>query len=118
MAEIDDIISRLRGYATGGRGIPTDTDLPNTGRYGGYSGGEKWMPRAPGNITSPSGKLGGTYTPSGNMPVPPRVSLLAVVGYGAGVPPASLIGMLRNVPRDLPWKTAMWGPIVNMASRK
>src|SRR5258706_11604353 len=110
MAEIDDIISRLRGYATGGRGFPTDTDLPNTGRYGGFPGWEKWMPRAPGNSPSPSGRLGGTYTPSGNMP--------AVGGSGVGGPPASLSGMLGNVPRGLPWNSAMLGPIVDMATRK
>src|SRR6266436_5348049 len=118
MAEIDDIISRLRGYATGGRGIPTDTDLPNTGRYGGYSGWEKWMPRAPGNSTSPSGKLGGTYTPSGNMPVPPSGSVPAVGGSGVGGPPASLSGALGGAARGLPWNSAMLGPIVDMATRK
>ena len=110
MAEIDDIISRLRGYATGGRGVPTDTDLPNTGRYGGYPGWERLMPRAPGNSPSPSGRLGGTYTPSGNMP--------AVGGSGVGGPPASLSGMLGNAARGTPWNSVMLGPIADIASRK
>src|SRR5882672_11924885 len=105
MPEMDDVLSRLtnnpsfldwlRGNASGrgvpswGRGQPTRPDT-NAGREGGYPGWEPGMPRAPGNSPSQmQTRFGGTYSPSGTMPVPANGGLAS---------PQDILG--REIPID------------------
>ncbi len=125
MAGVDDTISNLTdnqsfinwlrgGGASGGRGVPTYTDLPNTGRYGGYQGWEPGMPRAPGNSPSPGGKLGGTYTPSGAMP---SSSAGATPSAGIGGTPANPSwGAITRSFRGSPFLTAGPPPVTGTVS--
>src|SRR5882672_1150955 len=103
MAGMDDVLSRLTdnpsfldwlsGKASG-RGVPS-WDPTTAGRSGGFPGREPGMPRAPGNSPSQmQTRFGGTYAPSGNMPVPPSGNVPVVGGSGVGGPPASLSGAL------------------------
>src|SRR5258706_117578 len=150
MAGMDEALARLtnnpsfldwlRGNAEK-RGVPSWKDT-TAGRSGGFPGRELGMPLAPGNSPS-AGRLGGTYTPSGNMPVaPPSMSpsaesqalgdsisrlnqslgqgnhRMGAGGSGVGGPPASLSGVLGNAARGLPWNSAMLGPIADIATRK
>src|SRR5258706_1718913 len=110
MAGMDEALARLtnnpsfldwlRGNAEK-RGVPSWKDT-TAGRSGGFPGREPGMPLAQGNSPS-AGRLGGTYSPSGNMPVPPSGSV-PVVGGGSGVggPPASLSGALGSAAKT-PW---------------
>src|SRR5258706_5300697 len=126
MAGMDDILSRLtnnpsfldwlRGDAEK-RGVPSWKDT-TAGRSGGFPGREPGMPLAQGNSHS-AGRLGGTYTPSGNMPVPPSGSVPAVSGSGVGGPPASFSGALGGVAKT-PW-TGLGGlaaPVYGMAKTR
>src|SRR5258706_6594505 len=111
MAGMDEALARLtnnpsfldwlRGDAEK-RGVPS-WDPTTAGRSGGFPGREPGMPRAPGNSPSQmQTRFGGTYSPSGNMPVPPSGSVPAVGGPGVGSRPASLSGMLGNASKT-PW---------------
>src|SRR5258706_2191273 len=80
MAGMDEALARLtnnpsfldwlRGNAEK-RGVPSWKDT-TAGREGGFPGREPGMPLAQGNSPSQmQTRFGGTYSPSGNMPVAP-----------------------------------------------
>jgi len=78
MPTIDDIIAQLnknsefnKWLQQGGRGIPS-WDPTTAGRSGGFPDRLPGMPLAPGTSRMQGGRLGGTYAPSNNMPVPPN----------------------------------------------